>query len=385
MRQASAESAGVLALAERLKERRSEIEEAALLRVMSLAEPPRLSEAEYAQGLRRAVAVALDYGIEGIAKGESQLSAPPPELLAQARLAARNRVSLDVVLRRYVAGQALLGDFLMAEAQDLPPTEAKRALRRLSAVLDRLLVAVSVAYEEESELRWRGVERHRAERIERLLGGEAIETADLAYDFEAHHLGILVQGTGAKELLESLARELDARLLTVQREDSLLWAWLGSKAGPPDQAEALRLARQLAAEGTFVSLGEPAVGIAGWRLTHRQAEAALAVAQRGREPVVGYAEVALLASALRDELLLSSLRRLYIEPLEAERDGGEGPWEMLRAYFEAEQNVSSTAAALGINRGTVAKRLQLIEARLGRSLFTCVAELSVSLRMTQLR
>jgi hypothetical protein len=383
MRQASTERGEALALAKRLKERRTEIEEATLLRVRALADPPQVSEAEYAQGLQRAVAVALDYGIEGIAKSEEQVPAPPPELLAQARLAARNRVGLDVVLRRYVAGQTLLGDFLMAEAAELSPAEPKRSLRRLSALLDRLLVAVSTAYEEEQELRRRGSESQRAERIERLLAGEPLETTGLSYGFEAQHLAVLAQGQGAGELLEALARHLDARLLTVERERSLIWAWLGSRR-PPDQAKALRLARQMAGEGTFVSFGEPGEGIAGWRLTHRQAEAALAVAQRGEEPVVRYADVVLIASAMQNELLVASLQRLFLEPLEAERDGGEVLRETLRAYFGAGRNVSSTAAALGASRNTVSARLAAAEQKLGRSIASCAGELELVLRLRAL-
>jgi hypothetical protein len=383
MRQASTEQGEALALARRLKERRGEIEEATLLRVRALADPPQVSEAEYAQGLQRAVAVALDYGIEGIAKSEEQVPAPPPELLAQARLAARNRVGLDVVLRRYVAGQTLLGDFLIAEAAELSPAEPKRSLRRLSALLERLLATVSTAYEEELKLRRRGSERHRAERVERLLAGEPLETAGLSYGFEAHHLAVLAQGQGAQELLEALASELDARLLSVERERSLLWAWLGSRR-QPDQAKAMRLAKQMAGEGTFVSLGEPGEGIAGWRLTHRQAQAALAVAQRGEEPVVRYAEVALLASAMQNELLVASLQGLFLEPLEAERDGGEVARETLRTHLATGGNISSSAAALGVDRRTVTRRIRMIEERLGHSLSGRAAEVEVALGLWEL-
>jgi hypothetical protein len=383
MRQASAERGEALELAERLRERRAEIEEAALLRVRSLADPPQLSEAQYAQGLQRAVTAALDYGIEGIEKGGSQTPSPPPELISQARLAARNRVGLDVVMRRYVAGQALLGDFLVSEATEFSPAEPKRSLRRLSALLDRLLIAVSAAYEEEQELRQRGQERQRAERIERLLAGEPLETADLAYDFAAHHLGVLAQGGGARELLEAIAHGLDAVLLSVRRERSLVWAWLGSHRAL-DPAEALRRVEETAAEGLFVALGEPGEGIAGWRLTHRQAEAALAVALRGSEPAVRYTEVALLASALRDELLVSSLRRLYLEPLEAERDGGEVLRETLRAYFGAGGNAASAAAVLGVSRQAVSGRLQAVEQRLGQSLRDCAGCSELALRLEPL-
>ena len=69
-------------------------------------------DAEYVAGLRTAVAAAVDYGFEGIERGEGDGSPPtPPVPVAvseQARRAARIGVSLDTVLRRYVVGHTLL-------------------------------------------------------------------------------------------------------------------------------------------------------------------------------------------------------------------------------------------------------------------------------------
>src|SRR5665213_761206 len=60
------------------------------------------------------------------------------------------------------------------------------------------------------------------------------------------------------------------------------------------------------------AVGEPGAGVDGWRLTHRQAQAALLVALRrpGGPRLTRYVDVALLASALRDDVLTSSLRDL---------------------------------------------------------------------------
>jgi DNA-binding PucR family transcriptional regulator len=87
---------------------------------------------------------------------------------------------------------------------------------------------------------------------------------------------------------------------------------------------------------------------------------------------------------LQDELLATTLRRLYLEPLQAERDGGEVAIETLRAYFAAGRNVSSAAAVLGVKRHTVTSRVRAIEEKIGRSLDTCTAEVEVTLRLQQL-
>jgi DNA-binding PucR family transcriptional regulator len=135
-----------------------------------------------------------------------------------------------------------------------------------------------------------------------------------------------------------------------------------------------------------LALGEPAWGIEGWRSTHRQAQAALAVALRrsGSGGVTRYADVALLAAALNDEALARALVGIYIAPLEDSRGGGPVLCETLRVYFASERNVSSAAAALGVARKTVDTRLRTIEKRLGRTLHPCPAELEVALALDEL-
>lgn len=368
--------------------------------MFAVADPAEVGDPGYAEGLRAAVAAAIAYAIDGIEAGELEPGPIPAELFAQARAAASARVPLDTVLRRYVAGHALIADFAMcaAEANEgadgggpLALAELQRALRTLAALVDRLIAAVSEQYRREAAGVVRSPDRRRTELIRRLLVGEQAEAAELGYELEGWHLGVLASGHGAKGPLRRLAERLDRRLLTANPRPGVLWAWLGGR-GVLDPAEALARLGERAAGGRVagaehpgrlnIAFGEPAKGLDGWRLTHRQALAALPVAERGSEPsVLRYADVALLASAMRDEVLAASLRRLYLEPLEGQRDGGATLRATLRAYFGAERNVSSTAAALGIDRKTVAARLRTIEARLGRPVAACMAELETAVRL----
>ena len=52
-----------------------------------------------------------------------------------------------------------------------------------------------------------------------------------------------------------------------------------------------------------MTVGEPGEGLVGWRLSHRQAKAALPIAERRGQAILRYADVALLASILRDDLV----------------------------------------------------------------------------------
>ena len=121
--------AGPADLSTLLRARREEIELAALNRVYAIADPVEVADPQYAEGLKLAVGAALDYGLTALEHNEESAPPIPSVLLAQARLAARNRVSLDTVLRRYFAGYTLLGDFLVGEAEsELPGSRAEAPL-----------------------------------------------------------------------------------------------------------------------------------------------------------------------------------------------------------------------------------------------------------------
>jgi len=210
---------------------------------------------------------------------------------------------------------------------------------------------------------------------------------------------VIAAGAGAAPAVRELALRADRRLLSVAQGEQSMWAWLGGRerfavgeiervidsgshppgSHPPEGASF--------PEGVVLAIGEPGWGIEGWRATHQQAQAALVVALRRRESrpaATRYADVALLASALKDGLLGRALLEVYIAPLEDSRGSGPGLLLTLRAYLASECNASSAAAALGVARRTVENRLRTIEERLGRTLHPCPAEIEVALELDEL-
>jgi hypothetical protein len=370
-------------LAARLRERRGEIEQTVLARVYGVSDPEEVDDPDYTLGLRNAVTAALDHAIAALETGHEP--APlPPQLRMQARVAARNGVPLETVLRRYSAGYTLLGDYLIEEAGkgSVPGDELKRALRAQAAVYDRLVAAISEEHSREMERRQRSTGQRRTELVRMLLAGHPVDPAELRYSLDLWHIAAVASGPGAIESLRDFAAALDCQALIVPAEDTA-WVWLGGRSKFSAE-EIIDRAEQILPRELLLALGEPARGIEGWRLTHRQSRAAMSVAQRGFANRVRYADVALLASALRDDVLASSLRDIYLAPLEGERDGGAALRGTLRAYFEAGRNVSSAAARLGIARQTVSIRLRAFEERIGRSLSSCAAETEVALRLSDL-
>lgn len=364
-------------LARALRTKLPEIETAVRSRVGAIRDSSQTADVD---DLRGAVSEALDYALQAIERGEREAPPPPPALLADARMAARRGIGLDTVLRRYMAGYTLLGDLLSREVEQgaIPSLLPGRG-----ALLDRLLAAVSEEYLRESRLRRASTEEHRADRVRRLLAAEPIDTAEFSYDFDGWHLALAAEGSAAGEVLRELTAALSCHTMRV-RSGRRVWAWISVPRGVDTAELEDRLPPHTAAV-VAVGAGEPGEGLGGWRLSHRQAVAAMGVARRQGLSFARYGEVGLLAAVIGDELHAESFRELYLQPLTAERDGGATLRETLRAYIAAEQNVSSAAAALGVSRPTVRSRLQAVEERLGRELRDCIQELDVALKLEELQ
>jgi hypothetical protein len=428
---------GVAVVARALRKRRQEIEEGIFARVReAVRDPVGYGDEEYVAGLHAAVGAAVDYGLsgieDGVGAGRASVSVPR-EAIAQAKLAARSGVSLDAVLQRYIVGHALLWDYVMEEADRAgPPGGALREMSRAqSMLLERMTAVVAREYGRERERVGRSREQQLVEGVRALLAGENAtdlpqsmgerasdeRAVELVYELGAEHLGVIARGAGAPGVLRALAGGLDRQLLCVEQGKGTVWAWLGGQRAlqmsdvrhalrahenpratheeqpssgmsrsrtAPERAASARTQGRRHSSVVMLAIGEPARGLEGWRATHRQAQAALLVAMRRPGPLTCYADVALLAAALKDPTLARELVEIYVAPLAEERGGPSVLADTLRGYLAAERNVSSAAARLKIARSTLEKRLRIAEERLGRRLHPCPVELEIALALDAL-
>jgi hypothetical protein len=371
-------------LVERLRTRSAEIEDAIFNRVRALASPAESEDAEYRAGLRATVAESVDYALTSIERGEDSEEAMPPAAAAQARRAARSGVGLDTVLRRYAAGDRLVSEIIMDEAGRFPNEALRQVLRTQSPHVDRLMASVASEYMAELELMRRSPAQRVAERVKRLLAGDASFDAEgLEYEFEAWHLGLVVTGARAEVAARTLAAGVSREPLVVKRSDASAWAWLGGRK-PLDIDDVQRYVAAGVLGDVTLAVGEPRWGVDGWRLSHHEAKAAQQVMLHRSQPLIRASNVILLAAVLRDEALARSLRETYLAPLDGQGDSGSVLRETLRAYFAAGFNAATAAAALEIDRHTVQRRLRKVEEALGRLLPSCHAELEVALRLEEL-
>lgn len=370
-------------LVSRLRRRVGEIEEAVYARVKALSEPTGEEDADYVAGLRAVVSEVIEYGLKSIELGEDWSAPIPPAAAAQARRAARNGVSLDTVLRRYAAGDRLLGEFIMDEAGRLPSEALRAIVRAQGPQVDRLMAAVSSEYAEELELMRRSPSQRLAERVQRLLSGEGpLDAGDLDYELGAWHLGMIVTGSAGEEAVRALARRLGRASLVVPRGDGMVWAWLGGRQSLP-VADLEQVLDSLPGGASF-SAGEPRQGAQGWRLTHHEAQAAFEVALRRPARLTRCSDVVLLAALLRDETLARSLLETYLAPLDRYGDFSPALRRTLRAYLDSGLNAATAAAVLKVDRHTVQRRLRKAEDALGCLLPACHAELEIALSLDEL-
>jgi PucR C-terminal helix-turn-helix domain/GGDEF-like domain len=371
-------------LAGRLRQRSAEIEDVVFARVRALAEPVESEDPEYLAGLRATVAEVVDYALTSIQHGEDWRGPIPTAAVAQARMAARAGIRLDTVLRRYAAGDRLIGEFIMDEAGHLSNEAVREVMRALGPHVDRLMAAVATEYMEELELKRRSPAQRVAETVQRLLLADSrLDAASLDYEFDAWHVGLVLSGPRAAVAARTLAAGLSRQALVVPRGQDGAWAWLGGR-GKPEVEEVERFQASGVLGEVSLAVGEPRRGLDGWRLTHHEAQAARLVAMRQPRPLVQASRAILLAAVLRDEPLAKSLRQTYLAPLDEHGDAGMVLRETLRAYFSAGFNAATAAAALEVDRHTVQRRLRKVEEAIGRLLQACHAELSVALSLEEL-
>jgi len=371
-------------LVARLRGRSAEIEDTVLDRVQRLAEPPESDDPDYRAGLRATVAEGIDYALLGLEHGEEWEGTIPPAAVAQARRAARIDVGLDTVLRRYAAADRLIGEFIMEEAAGLPNEAMRQILGSQGPQVDRLMAAVAAEYVDELEQLRRSPAQRRAERVQRLLSGDApTNVVGLDYDFDAWHVGAVLTGPRPDVAARTLAAGLGCRPLVVARGEETAWAWLGAPRAP-EIAEVERYLEAGVLGDISLAMGEPRKGLDGWRLTHHEAKAAQQVMLRRPRPLTRASEVLLLTALLRAEELARSLHETYLAPLDDLGDAGAVLRATLRAYFDAGFNAATAAAALKVDRHTVQRRLRRVEETLGRQLRACHAEISVALMLEEL-
>jgi DNA-binding PucR family transcriptional regulator len=374
-------------MVERLRARHSEIAQAIYVRIReAVPDPVGGRDRAYQAGMLAAVTAVLGCCLEAIEHGPAWAGPIPAEAVAQAHRAARASVSLGAVLRRYVAGHRRLGEFVEEETEHIGLSSNGPALHHIRRTQEALLEHLTAAIEREyNQERQRAARSPRHAVVQRLLAGVPVDPTELhtlGYELDAWHLCAIVTGRNAEKAVRRLAVAHGRELLPVACGGEM-WAWLGGQC----KFTITGIEHVLSAKDytdVSVAIGEVARGIEGWRLTHREAEAAQQVARYRPCRLTRYLDVAPEANALQDEALASSLIETHLSPLDDMRIGGQIARRTLRALFDTEHNVSSAAHRLDVDRSTVHRRRNEIEQRLGCRLHEHQVNIEIALRVEEL-
>ncbi|GAB3854766.1 helix-turn-helix domain-containing protein [Nocardioides maradonensis] len=345
---------------------------------------PVLSESE-----RPSIVSALTSIVDGLAEGRRLPDRASDAALQEARVVAQAGIDLHALLKTYRIGQAIVWNAILEEAMRLVPDDTRRiaVLRQASdfhyAWNDRVTEGVVSTYQaEHNAYFFRSQDRRRRAIVSDLLRGVPTDADQLGYNLRTEHLAVVAWGRSPEANIRTIAQALEARHLTVSGTSGTVLGWLGGS----------NLARRVEEGGasfkalpeTYLSLGEVAPGLEGFRLSHREAWQAYRVNRIRPREVVRYDEVSLEALVLRDRQAMQDFVARELRGIDEEDARNDRLRETLRAYFKTGQNAAAAANEIHVHERTIAYRLRSIEQRLGVSINARRDEIAVALRLADI-
>lgn len=294
------------------------------------------------------------------------------------RLAQRG-VPSNSLVRAYSVGKDDMVDqcFPAVQELDCSPEEKLAVLQHMTSVVayyvDTITQRVFAVYEEESK-RWASARGNvSASLVHDLLAERNVDPKsferETGYRLDRHHVGVVAWSTepDALLMLEQLVQRVcsvvdcAARPLTTAVDGSTAWAWLPFTTAP-SSLDMDRVRRVVAAEpSTRITLGLPAAGVAGFRRTHSQAQAArrVAVAPGNASCAVSFGDEGVaITSLLANDI--ESTRAWVAEVLgllAADDEATEARRETLRTFLLTGGSYTETAELLQLHRNTVKYRV----------------------------
>jgi sugar diacid utilization regulator len=290
---------------------------------------------------------------------------------------------LEELLRGYTAGNTVISRFVAEECIGLPPEALTYSVEVQSRVADALIGGLSTEYARQAALLAHSTHHRTSHEMERLLAGEPFSADAIDYRLDGWHVAGIVSGVKAKQAATVVTERIGCNLLLLPRTAETYWAWWGSR----DRSRLRRLepAAQRLGEEAWFALGKCREGPEGVRLSHREAHfaAEIAVRRGAGAGVVRGAEAILPGLLLRDGDAALLFVDAHLGTLKPQKD-----WPTIaatiEAYLDAECAPGIAAAALGVDRHTIRRRLQRIEKLMEQPMTAVRAELEIALRMDRL-
>lgn len=329
---------------------------------------------------------------------------PPAGAVTLAGAYVRAEQPLSVLIESYHVGQALFLDTwleALGGATDdaaLLGAATLHSYRRVVLYLDAVLARIVEQYLVERR-QWQARRLRRQWQIVQSLlddsfgEGEAAASTALGYDLARRHLAAVVTGGAGSERrdeegldpdsLLAVARTLAERFgaghaLSLSAGPGLVYTWI-------PVGESIVLDGIEVDPGVRVALGAPAVGTAGFRLSHQQAQWTHALVRRLPAPpaVASYGELAALTLLRDDPAQLRAFAAHQLGELTRRDHETAILRETLRVALAEGLNASSAARRLNVHKNTVLYRLRSAEQLLGHPVAEQRLELELALRVVE--
>jgi PucR-like helix-turn-helix protein/diguanylate cyclase with GGDEF domain len=312
----------------------------------------------------------------------------PVAALEYARRRAQRGTPLTALLRAYRLGHARFSDWVLKElaqqANDVQMiTAATLSMSRIVAgYVDQTSEEIVAAYTRERENWLRNRSAARAARIRDLLSGERINVsateATLGYRLRQYHVGVVCWAGDATAAVDNITRlehaisqvagkaACSGEPVFLPRDESSAWAWL--PLGIRDTFDAAGASTSGVDGDIHFAFGDAAKGTTGFRITHRQAVAAQAVALAAGSPprAVAFSEVAPVAMMLGSADLLRAWVLSTLAGLAADDDHHARLRDTLLVFLQSGGSYKTTAERLMLHKNTVQYRVRKAEESLGR-------------------
>jgi PucR C-terminal helix-turn-helix domain/GGDEF-like domain len=312
----------------------------------------------------------------------------PAASLEYARRRAQRGTPLTALLRAYRLGHTCFSDWVLKElarqADDAAMiTAATLSMSRtVAGYVDQTSEEIVAAYTHERERWLRNRSAARAARIRDLLSGERVNAAateaTLGYRLRQYHVGLVCWAGDATAAVDNITRlehaisHVAAEVAAsgdpvfLPRDESSAWAWL--PLGIRDRFDAAGAAAAGVDGDLHFAFGDAAQGVTGFRLTHRQALAAQAVAlAAGRAPrVVTFDEVAPVAMMLGSADLLRAWVLATLGGLATDDEHHARLRDTLLVFLRSGGSYKATAEQLTMHKNTVQYRIRKAEESMGQ-------------------
>ncbi len=314
--------------------------------------------------------------------------APAAAIEHALRLAQRD-ISANVLVRSYRLGQQAVLKAVLEEIRtaELDPRLALDVFDAMSTIsfnyIDRISQEVVEVYQQARESWLENRNSVRINEIRELLAGGDVDidaaTVAIRYPLQRTHLAVVLWCDDSEDRLAEMERLVQQFAASIGAADSPLfisvdrataWAWVAVPAAVMDEAVTW-LGSLVPAEGPYVAVGTPQSGVAGFRLSHRQAEDARIVAvasgpQRRRFTAFGHRGVALAALLGSNVDALSAWATEVLGPLACSTVSDQRLRETLQAFLKAGGSNKAAAEELHLHTNSVKYRVQRAIERRGR-------------------